>query len=154
MADIDSRSIERILRNGVADYLQLPEEAISRMAYAIAAVAEDRHAFRMPRKGTYSVLVWGNEMARFVDGSMVSGDWQSPLNGDLYLIGRDGYFKLHDDNVKFRDFRQPYDEEISPVQLLVKPGADYIDVLNVGDKESTVVLPIRGVEETDDFSLG
>jgi hypothetical protein len=71
-------------------------------------------------------------LARFENGKMYCGNWESPLRGDLYVIGRYGYAKIEREAAEPRPASSRFSDYVSRVQLLVRPREDRIEILDVG----------------------
>ncbi len=155
MVKLNARAVKQLVNNGLKDYLiQIGAEKRSFDALVnriIAYAADNRVTYIIPKQGHHDVVVWGNNLVKIIDGEMISGDWGSPLNGQLYVVGREGYVKIKSGKSHFRDFRQLYQAGIDSIQLFVRPYADFVHVLNVGKKGGMIVAP--QVKEINTFAL-
>ena len=112
---------------------------IEEYAEKIISIAKNRQPIKIPRKGTYLAVLehpYGYEtIAIFRDGEMRCGGWTSPLQGDLYVVGRYGYVKFEGKEGVYRErLTPPHLGEIyvSRIQLLVRPKENEIEILDVG----------------------
>ena len=136
MVELSKKKIENLLF-GLYSYLGISKEEVSKYADEIVEIAKYRSVTSIPRKGSYVIKVEGRPIAYFVNGKMYVGNWESPLHGDLYIIGATGYIKFEERVAKYRK-TEPYEKLLSKVQLLVQPKEDKIEIVNVGVRKAEV----------------
>jgi hypothetical protein len=135
MVKIDSEKLRRLLYE-VGPFLGIDVRSVEEYARKIELTARERAPISIPKEGCYVIVLKSEKgyevLATFENGWMYCGGWQSPLRGDLYVIGRYGYAKVERETVEPRlaNFRSSH--YVSRVQLLVRPREDRIEILDVG----------------------
>jgi hypothetical protein len=95
---IDKAEVEYLL-NKLYSNFGIRKEEIPSYAERIANSVKDKQPIQIPKDKSYVVLVYGQPLVYFYKGKMVMLDPYtkkaviSPLEGELYLVGRMGYAK-------------------------------------------------------------
>jgi hypothetical protein len=144
---IDKAEVEYLL-NKLYSNFGIRKEEIPSYAERIANSVKDKQPIQIPKDKSYVVLVYGQPLVYFYKGKMVMLDPYtkkaviSPLEGELYLVGRMGYAKMKDLKVEWRereDEKKKYELATSRIQLLVKPSQDKIEVFDVGKNPAEII---------------
>jgi hypothetical protein len=142
MVKIDTEKLRQLLYE-VGPFLGIDRRSVEDYAQKIELTASERVPISIRREGRYVVVVKGEKgyevLATFENGRMYCGGWESPLYGDLYVIGRYGYAKVEGETAKPRLARLRSSSYVSRVQLLVRPGEDRIEILDVGSNPVKVL---------------
>ncbi len=144
MVHLDKVKVKEILQQ-LYNTLGIDPSEIELYTEDIVKRAQNRSFIKIPRRGNYVLVLEGGDtpipLVYFRDGWMYAWGWESPLRGNVYVLGRYGYAKREEGGFEWRERmrKSPYERYISRVQLFIQPYEDHIEVLNVGLNEVRVL---------------
>lgn len=132
---IDKKCLTEILYKH-REKLGIKKEDVEKYVDVILKKCKEENKIEIPKesKNIYSIYVKGYEkpIAIFIGSYAMLGIYHSPLKGKYYLVGKNGYIKVSENNEsKFRESKK-LPTEVSEVQLLIISETDKIKIYNVG----------------------
>ena len=125
--------LEELKSSGVLEAIEVPEYKVEEV---IEKIEREKTGFIIDSPGEIKLEPTGERLVLFVrnDSGMGMGvrEYFSPLSGEMYVVGRYGYFKRSQKGWKVRRFGTPFSTYVSRIQLIVVPGQRGIEVINVG----------------------